>query len=171
MNSNSSLLNHLINSDALKSSNIIEAFSHIDRIDFVFDPTASDVYQDYHLQIGHEELLYKLPPLVEEIEPLELISLGYFERNDILYAKMQSTKFEILQASICSSFSSLNHQPFIPHVTLARIKNIYDKKVFKDMLNSYKNKTLGTLNARFELIRSHLEPQGAKYESIKKFES
>lgn len=26
-------------------------------------------------------------------------------------------------------------------------------KVFKDRLNSYKNKTLGTLNTRFELIR------------------
>lgn len=57
MNSNSSLLNHLINSDALKSSNIIEAFSHIDRIDFVSDPTASDVYEDYPLQIGHRQTI------------------------------------------------------------------------------------------------------------------
>ena len=118
-----------------------------------------------------EELLYRLPPLIEEIEPFELISLGYFERNDILYAKMQSTKLEILQASICSSFSLLNHQPFTTHVTLARVKDIYDKKVFKDMLNSYENKTLGKLNARFELMHSHLEPQGAKYKSIKRFES
>ena len=57
MNSNSSLINHLINRDSLKSSNIIEAFEHIDRIDFILDPTVSDVYEDYPLQIGYQQTI------------------------------------------------------------------------------------------------------------------
>jgi len=34
---NTDLINHLINRDSLKSSNIIEAFRHINREDFILD--------------------------------------------------------------------------------------------------------------------------------------
>ena len=37
-----------------------------------------------------DELLKRLPALVEEIEPLTIDSLGYFEHNNILYAKVRS---------------------------------------------------------------------------------
>jgi len=47
-----------------------------------------------------DELLEKLPRLVEEIEPLSLKSLGYFEHNNILYAKVKSRNLERLQESI-----------------------------------------------------------------------
>ena len=49
---NSDLVDHLINTGALHSSNIIDAFVHVDRVDFVSDPTVPDVYGDYPLQIG-----------------------------------------------------------------------------------------------------------------------
>lgn len=52
MTSNASLINHLINTNALKSSSIIKAFRYIDRKDFVLDPSASDLYEDYPLAIG-----------------------------------------------------------------------------------------------------------------------
>ena len=74
MNSNSSLINHLINRDALKSSNIIEAFKHIDRIDFVFDPTVSDVYEDYPLQIGYQQTISQpttVAMMLEMLSPKE----------------------------------------------------------------------------------------------------
>jgi len=54
---NNSLINHLINRGVLKSSNITEAFRHIDRADFVLDPTVSDVYEDYPLQIGYQQTI------------------------------------------------------------------------------------------------------------------
>jgi len=57
MISNSELVNHLINRDVLKSSNIIDAFSNIDRVDFVNDPTVLDVYADYPLQIGYAQTI------------------------------------------------------------------------------------------------------------------
>ena len=74
MKSNSSLINHLINSDALKSSNIIEAFRHIDRIDFVLDPTVSDVYEDYPLQIGYQQTISQpttVAMMLEMLQPKE----------------------------------------------------------------------------------------------------
>ena len=118
-----------------------------------------------------DELLNKLSALVEEIEPLALESLGYFEHNNILYAKVRSKKLEILQASINNSLSLPNSKLFIPHVTLIRIKEINNKKAFKQMLKNYKNKTIGNLNTTLELINSHLYSDGAKYELLKRFES
>ncbi|WP_373036195.1 protein-L-isoaspartate O-methyltransferase [Sulfurimonas sp.] len=57
MNSNSELIRHLINRGALSSKNIIEAFENIDRADFVYDPSVSDVYEDYPLQIGYGQTI------------------------------------------------------------------------------------------------------------------
>jgi len=57
MRNNNNLIEHLVNSDALHSSNIIEAFKNIDRKDFVFDPTIQDIYEDYPLQIGYRQTI------------------------------------------------------------------------------------------------------------------
>ena len=118
-----------------------------------------------------DELLKKLPALVEEIEPLTLKALGYFEHNNILYAKVQSKSLEILQDSISSSLSLQNTNIFIPHVTLIRIKEINNKKAFKQKLKNYKNQTIGRVNTTLELINSRLYSDGAKYELVKRFES
>jgi len=119
-----------------------------------------------------EELLEKLPPLLKQIEPLELISLGYFEHNNILYAKAKSKKLEMLQSSISSSFSLPNTKHFIPHVTLMRIKEIHNMKVFKHLLSNYKNNAIGKVDTTFELMQSNIQhPGGAKYEYIKRFKS
>jgi len=57
MNSNSDLVDYLVNIDALISSNIIRAFRNVDRADFVYDSTVSDVYADYPLQIGYRQTI------------------------------------------------------------------------------------------------------------------
>ncbi len=57
MHSNSDLIKHLIDRDALKSEIIIDAFKHIDRVDFVSDPTASNIYADYPLSIGFKQTI------------------------------------------------------------------------------------------------------------------
>lgn len=71
MHSNIELINHLINTGALKSSNITEAFSHVDRIDFVDDPTAGNVYGDYPLQIGHGQTISQPTTVAMMLEMLE----------------------------------------------------------------------------------------------------
>lgn len=57
MQTNSELIEHLINRGALKSTHIIEAFKHIDRADFVLDSKVSDIYEDYPLGIGHQQTI------------------------------------------------------------------------------------------------------------------
>lgn len=57
MISNDDLINHLLNTGALSSSNITDAFVHVDRIDFVDDPTVPDVYGDYPLSLGHGQTI------------------------------------------------------------------------------------------------------------------
>ncbi len=76
---NNSLINHLINRGVLKSSNITEAFRHIDRADFVLDPTVSDVYEDYPLQIGYQQTISQPTTVAMMLE-----MLGAKEGDNIL---------------------------------------------------------------------------------------
>ena len=120
---------------------------------------------------SRDELLENLPSLIEKIEPLPIISLGYFEHNSILYAKVKSKALEALQSSINSSFPLLDAKLFIPHITLVRIKDIKNTKAFKQMLKNYKSRILGKLDTNIELINSHLGTDGPRYETVKSFES
>lgn len=52
MNSNSEMVDYLVDVGALHSSNIIEAFKNVDRADFVHDRSVGDIYEDYPLGIG-----------------------------------------------------------------------------------------------------------------------
>lgn len=74
MTSNNNLIAHLINSGALHSSNITEAFENIDRVDFVLDPTASDIYGDYPLPIGYGQTISQpttVAMMLEMLSPRE----------------------------------------------------------------------------------------------------
>jgi len=71
MSSNDSLIRHLINSDALRSSNIIDAFDNTDRVNFVLDPTALDVYEDYPLPIGYGQTISQPTTVAMMMEMLE----------------------------------------------------------------------------------------------------
>ena len=116
------------------------------------------------------ELLEKMPPLNDKIEQLELNSLGFFEHNNILYAKVNSQNLDMLQSSISGVFSLDESEPFVAHVTLMRVKKIEDKQAFTEMLESYESKSIGLVEPRFELMQSHIvHPGGARYESIRKY--
>jgi protein-L-isoaspartate(D-aspartate) O-methyltransferase len=52
MNSNSEMVDYLVDVGALHSSDIIEAFRNVDRADFVHDRSVEDIYEDYPLGIG-----------------------------------------------------------------------------------------------------------------------
>lgn len=71
MISNSELINHLLNTGALHSTNITDAFVHVDRIDFVSDPTAPDVYGDYPLQIGEGQTISQPTTVAMMLEMLD----------------------------------------------------------------------------------------------------
>jgi len=71
MTSNNDLVNYLINKNTLKSKNIIQAFKHVDRANFVFDPTASDIYEDYPLQIGYQQTISQPTTVAMMLEMLQ----------------------------------------------------------------------------------------------------
>ncbi|MCD6173558.1 MAG: class I SAM-dependent methyltransferase [Sulfurimonas sp.] len=71
MTSNNNLVNYLINKDVLKSNNIIDAFRNIDRIDFVLDSSASDIYEDYPLQIGFRQTISQPTTVAMMMEMLQ----------------------------------------------------------------------------------------------------
>lgn len=115
-------------------------------------------------------ILQKMPLLNDKLREFKVSSLGYFKHNNILYAKAKSQELETLQSSICRLYSLPTTKPFIVHVTLMRIKEIQDKDTFSKLLEEYKDKTLGIVNPRFELMQSRIQhPGGAKYESIRKY--
>ncbi|MBU1657566.1 protein-L-isoaspartate O-methyltransferase [bacterium] len=71
MVSKSDLLSHLINTEALYSDNLIEAFRNIDRADFIDNSTILDVYEDYPLPIGYGQTISQPTTVAMMLEMLE----------------------------------------------------------------------------------------------------
>ncbi|MBE0514530.1 2'-5' RNA ligase family protein [Sulfurimonas sp.] len=116
-----------------------------------------------------EELLQKLPLTFEKVEPLKLTSLSYFSHNNILFARPEGYKLDMLHSSLYTQFSLKETTHFVPHVTLMRMKKINDKQAFKETLERYKNRKIGSTETTVELLQSHFYPDGVKYETVKKF--
>ena len=115
-----------------------------------------------------EELLSRLPLFIKSIPPLKLESLDYFMHNKILYAKTTSKELQQIHVNICRLFNIKQIKSFIPHATLMRVKKINDVKKFQQLMSTYKEKYLGSVDTSFQLMQSHLYPDGAKYECIAK---
>ena len=65
------LINHLIMSKALYSTNIIEAFKNTDRINFVANKNIPNVYGDYPLEIGYYQTISQPSTVAMMMEMLE----------------------------------------------------------------------------------------------------
>lgn len=105
---------------------------------------------------------------------LSLSSFGVFPNPDyvrVLWIGLEpKEQVMLLQKQIDSKLANLFplDKRFHPHVTLARVKNIKDKKAFCDMLKkSVEPKTIELHS--FELIKSVLTPAGPIYETIATF--
>lgn len=57
MTTNEDLINHLIETNAMHSQNIIDAFLNVDRANFVLDANDYAVYADHPLPIGHGQTI------------------------------------------------------------------------------------------------------------------
>ncbi len=68
------LINHLIHTSAMYSQNIIEAFTNIDRVNFVLNPHDTDVYADHPLPIGFGQTISQpstVAMMLEMLQPKE----------------------------------------------------------------------------------------------------
>ncbi|MDD5372597.1 MAG: protein-L-isoaspartate O-methyltransferase [Sulfurimonas sp.] len=74
MSSNDKMVDYLVGIGALYSNNIIEAFRNVDRVDFVANPNASDVYEDHPLGIGQGQTISQprtVAMMMEMLSPQE----------------------------------------------------------------------------------------------------
>lgn len=72
MESNTELINHLINKGVLYSKNISEAFEYVDRAYFVGDADVSDIYGDYPLGIGKGQTISQPTTVAIMLEMLDV---------------------------------------------------------------------------------------------------
>lgn len=71
MSNNNDLIEYLIDTQALISSNIIEAFRHVDRADFVLDTSSPEIYADYPLSIGYNQTISQPTTVAMMLEMLQ----------------------------------------------------------------------------------------------------
>jgi RNA 2',3'-cyclic 3'-phosphodiesterase len=108
----------------------------------------------------------------------ELEGLGFFKNREkprVLFANIKEGEvLQLLAAEIDNRLSTFGFEPekrpFKPHLTLARIKFLKNKKAFYQAVEKYRETLFQSVNI-YELIfyRSILRPEGPEYLSINKF--
>lgn len=89
-------------------------------------------------------------------------------------ATSEKKKLRELQTKIDSVLYDIGFKrdsDFVPHVTLARIKNVKNKKEFSDSISSLQTEEKEILCSRFHLMKSTLTKAGPVYERIASFDS
>jgi 2'-5' RNA ligase len=122
-----------------------------------------------------EEIKVRLEQV--EFEPISLTTdnIGVFPNED--YIKVvwigikKQEKVKELQQKIEKSLEGLftEDNRFHPHITLARVKFIKDKKTFKDKLSTLKFESKESSIIAFKLIKSTLTEEGPVYETLAEF--
>jgi RNA 2',3'-cyclic 3'-phosphodiesterase len=107
----------------------------------------------------------------------EIDSIGFFDnRESKLYPQkliiwLHMTNCEEIQKRIDNQLFGLfePEKRFMAHLTIARIKNIKDKKKFIEKLNKIKISSLKFQVKNFELKKSILTEQGSIYETLERY--
>ena len=134
--------------------------------------------QNLHLTLNffgntfEKEFLAKtLGALKFKAEASDLKGLSVLEHNKILYARTDNHSIFQLHAQIQDALMLPSEQEFIPHVTLMRIKKIYQNALFEKKVTAYDDKIIGTLHPKIQLIQSRITPTGAQYTVLNEFSS
>jgi len=102
----------------------------------------------------------------------ELGEVGVFSEKfiKIVWVKLNGKAFG-LQKLIDDSLEGLFKPEFrfMSHITIARIKNVRDKKAFLDYIRNLKTKKVKFEVDKFYLNKSELKPEGPVYETIRKY--
>ncbi len=103
----------------------------------------------------------------------ELSNLGVFSERFIKIIWLKLDKAENLQKKIDESLSDLfeKEHRFMSHITIARVKNIKDKKIFLSDLNKIKINSVKFKVDKFYLMKSVLSDKGPEYEILKEYKA
>jgi|Wag4MinimDraft_13_1082653.scaffolds.fasta_scaffold00012_18 2'-5' RNA ligase len=97
---------------------------------------------------------------------------GNIKYPKVLFVKGHSNALKQIHKDLSDMLGqkeiSFDKKPFNIHLTLRRIKKLYDKEAFLKILKEINNnfKTMQTLVNSVELIKSELNPGGAVYKTI-----
>lgn len=113
------------------------------------------------------------------IEELSFLSIKKFEasltkiktfKNRVVWLEaLPSNRFKEVSEEI-QKLTGIKDDRFTPHVTLARVKYLEDKKKFLENLNKIKIEPLTFMVKSLNLYQSTLTSEGPKYNLIKMFE-
>lgn len=120
-------------------------------------------------RFGRRELLNRLEPLIQSIDPVEIRGVGFFKHNRILHAKAESSSLEKMHFRIAREFGLPVKRGFAGHITLMRVKKIHDMEMFRQEIHNYNSRVVGRLDPWLELMQSRLYSDGARYELVKRF--
>ena len=106
---------------------------------------------------------------------LNLTSLGFFPNKNyirvIWVGTNQNKKLTDIAEKIDTSLPHFKRDhKFHPHITLARVKNVFDKQEFKKVLSNIKIQNLEFDVKDFILYKSTLTRQGPIYEKVQTFD-
>ncbi|MBI2138957.1 RNA 2',3'-cyclic phosphodiesterase [Candidatus Woesearchaeota archaeon] len=102
---------------------------------------------------------------------IEVIWIGLSPRGKIkeLAEKIRETVSRVLSGGKEPDTKRLDNNEFIPHITLARVKQLKDAQAALERLKAVKVKPASIEIKRFQLIQSSLTPHGPEYRVIASF--
>lgn len=118
-----------------------------------------------------EEIREGLRGIKFEIYRTELKHLGFFDNQKYGVVWIYLSNCEELQKIIDDKLKNLfePEKRFMSHLTIARVKNIKDKKRFLEELNKLEISKIDFEVNGFYLMKSELSPEGPKYEVVEKY--
>ena len=138
--------------------------------------------KDFHLTLKflgevEEKNIDEIRKLLSEIKLKEfeakITTIGVFTEQFLrtIWIKVESNEINNLQKQIEEKLTSLfkKEKQFEPHITLARVKFVEDKKPFLENLKTIKTEEKAVRIRSFELIKSTLTSEGPVYEVLGEF--
>jgi 2'-5' RNA ligase len=117
-----------------------------------------------------QSIEFRLRALCYDKTTLPVKGLGFFGNPvRILYAKVADEGLSQLHERICEALDFEPNQPFLPHITLCRIKRVKNYDRFVKKIKEYENKELGELDLKVTLIKSELTKKGPIYTPLATF--
>ncbi len=122
-----------------------------------------------------EEKIEKIKEKLREIEfnklDCEVNEIGVFSENFIRIVWLHLSNCEDLQKEIDEGLKNLfdKEKRFMSHLTIARVKNIKNKKEFLRKLKNIKIPKIKFRVDKFKLKKSILKSQGPEYETIEEY--
>jgi len=117
-----------------------------------------------------EEVKERLKEISFDEFEAELFEFGVFSKKfiKIIWIKLGGKGIFSLQKEIDKKLEDLfkSEERFMSHITIARVKNVPDRKRFLDYIKNIKVKKIKFKVEKFFLKKSELKPEGPVYEDI-----